>query len=362
MAYLRKVKNTWQLQFYLDGQKRYKHYMPGTPKSIVIAEKKRIEAQIALHKANVKKFSENEQRVDFITLRELTEKIAEARKNEVSEDTQQRNLYAMKLFMEVVGADMPLANLKSDHFDQFKKLRFEVALSEYQRKEWELDEDKIKRGVNKDLVNIRAMLRASAAKGMIPESMIPKIQVYKVDRNRLPNFYNDDEILAIANNLQGDTLLAFWIFRYTGARRSEIARRRLNDNRGLRWKDIDWFRNQLKLYSKGQERFVPLHPTLRKMLLDRKAEIEYFDPDEHIISFIRDTLTAYLSRAKRKAGIDKKGAVHILRHTAATKLLSNSQNIRYAQELLGHKDISTTQIYTHVTKEELDKAVKQAFS
>jgi len=98
------------------------------------------------------------------------------------------------------------------------------------------------------------------------------------------------------------------------------------------------------------------------MLLDRKAEIEYFDPDEHIIPFIRDTLTAYLSRAKKKAGIDKKGAVHILRHTASTKLLSNSQNIRYAQELLGHKDISTTQIYTHVTEEEPDKAVKQAFS
>ena len=91
-------------------------------------------------------------------------------------------------------------------------------------------------------------------------------------------------------------------------------------------------------------------------------EIEYFDPDEHVIPFIRDTLTAYLSRAKKKAGIDKKGAVHILRHTAATKLLSNSHNIRYAQELLGHKDISTTQIYTHVTNEELDKALKQAFS
>ncbi len=149
----------------------------------------------------------------------------------------------------------------------------------------------------------------------------------------------------------------WWIFRDTGARRSEIVRPRLNDNRGLKWKDIDRFRNQLKLYSKGQERLVPLHPTLRKMLLDRKAEIEYFDPDEHIIPFIRDTLTAYLSRAKRKAGIDKKGAVHILRHTAVMQLLSNSQNIRYAQELLGHKDISTTQIYTHIVAEQKMKAV-----
>ena len=100
----------------------------------------------------------------------------------------------MKVFMEIVGADMPIANLKVDHFDQFKKARYEAATGEYRRKGWEIDQDKVKRGVNKDLMNIRTVLRGGANKDI------------------------------------GEALLAFWIFRYTGARRSEIVRKRLNDN------------------------------------------------------------------------------------------------------------------------------------
>lgn len=174
MASLRKLKNTWQIKYYLDGRRVFKHFSPDTPKAVVMAEKKRIEANIALHKAGIKPFSENNQRVDFITLRDLTEKVIEKKKNDVSDDTLKRNLYAMKVFMEIVGADMPIANLKDDHFDQFKKARYEKAESEYERKVWAFHEDKIKRGVNKDLVNIRAVLRAGANKGMVPYSMVPK--------------------------------------------------------------------------------------------------------------------------------------------------------------------------------------------
>ena len=53
MAYLRKIKNTYQLQFYINGKMRWKHFSPNTPKSVVMAEKKRIEAEVALHKAGV---------------------------------------------------------------------------------------------------------------------------------------------------------------------------------------------------------------------------------------------------------------------------------------------------------------------
>ena len=62
-----------------------------------------------------------------------------------------------------------------------------------------------------------------------------------------------------------------------------------------------------------------------------------------------------------KAGVDKPGAVHILRHTAATALLEAGANIREVQEFLGHSQLSTTEIYTHIVQEKLDSAVLRAF-
>lgn len=209
---------------------------------------------------------------------------------------------------------------------------------------------------------MRTVLRPAVDKGIILADTVPKIERYKLDKVRLPKYLNDDEIVAIANHLDGEGLLAFWIIRYTGARRGEIARKTLNDHRGLRWKDIDWMRNKIRLYGKKKERSLTLHPALRRILLDRKAELaDSFDPDDHVIHLVRDTLTDLFASAMKAAGIDKPGAVHILRHTAITKVLGSSRNIRVAQEFAGHSQITTTEIYTHILAEEMDKAVNSAF-
>lgn len=63
----------------------------------------------------------------------------------------------------------------------------------------------------------------------------------------------------------------------------------------------------------------------------------------------------FISKAAQKAGLEKKITPHVIRHTFATHLLDSGEGIRKIQELLGHSNLSTTQIYTHISTEELKK-------
>ncbi len=292
----------------------------------------------------------------------MSKRALESRMDEVSHDTQYRNQYAMRIFILSVGADFPVADLKSSHINQFKKSRLELKRREYQVKGKSVDENQIKRGINKDLVNIKAIFNAAAQKGILEVSQIPRFEFYRVEQQRLPETLDEQEIQAIACHLEGDALLAFWIIRYTGARRGEVARRSAEDDHGLKWVHIDFENSRIRLSGKGKNKYVPMHPRLAEKLQACRNELgEAYNPEDLVIRFRRDTLSAYFREAIEKAGIKKRGAVHILRHTAATALLDAGANLREVQEFLGHSRVTTTEIYTHISKDKLKAKVDEAF-
>jgi integrase/recombinase XerD len=74
----------------------------------------------------------------------------------------------------------------------------------------------------------------------------------------------------------------------------------------------------------------------------------------------RATLWQLVSRSAKRAGVSKHVSPHMLRHSFATHLLENGADLRVIQEMLGHADISTTQVYTHVDSQRL-KSVHYQF-
>lgn len=187
-----------------------------------------------------------------------------------------------------------------------------------------------------------------------------KLEVEKLIRpqqgNKLPKVISEEEVAAIINacqNLKHKTMLS--LIYSAGLRRGEL----LN----LLKTDIDSKRMMITIRNaKGmKDRNVPLSPVVLNML--RNYYIA-FKPERYLFEgqfggpYSTRSLDNVLKNAAHVAGIKKNINLHMLRHSYATHLLEAGTNLRHIQELLGHKSPKTTQIYTHVSTEQLGKIVQ----
>lgn len=136
----------------------------------------------------------------------------------------------------------------------------------------------------------------------------------------------------------------------TGVRVSELTH--------IKMRDIDLDRKMLRVFQgKGKkDRFVML-PEKLLAILTTQARLKR--ADDFLFTNGRDdrlteaTIQKIVSHAAERVGIKKNVSPHTLRHSFATHLLENGTDIRYIQELLGHAKLQTTQIYTHVARNDL---------
>tara|TARA_Y100000389_G_C17468634_1_gene528132 strand:- start:2021 stop:2953 length:933 start_codon:yes stop_codon:yes gene_type:complete len=142
----------------------------------------------------------------------------------------------------------------------------------------------------------------------------------------------------------------------TGLRVSElvkIKKSQFNFNQGV-----------VRIVGKGnQERLVPIGEEAQRWLLKfingprleilRERKTDYLFPTFRSESMSRQAFWHIIKRYAKKSGIHQKISPHSLRHAFATHLLNRGADLRVVQMLLGHRDLSTTQIYTHVARERL---------
>jgi integrase/recombinase XerD len=143
---------------------------------------------------------------------------------------------------------------------------------------------------------------------------------------------------------------------------------RVSELVNLELTDVDMNEKILRCFGKGsKERIVPVGDyvidALESYLLVREEFLKGFSPVLFITrlgkKFTREGLWKVVKNHAKKAGIAKDVYPHIFRHSFATHLLAGGADLRSVQEMLGHADISTTQIYTHVDRSRLKSLHKK---
>ncbi|MEK7158982.1 MAG: site-specific tyrosine recombinase/integron integrase [Patescibacteria group bacterium] len=166
-------------------------------------------------------------------------------------------------------------------------------------------------------------------------------------QKRLPVILSRDEIARIIASIKNVKHRLMIALAYAaGLRVSEVVNVRIKDV------DLDGLQLHVKQGKGNKDRITVLPEKLKNDILQfiaGKSPDDYLFASERGGKLTKRTAQIIFERAMKKAGVVTDATFHSLRHSFATHLLENGVDVRYVQALLGHQNIRTTQIYTHVT-------------
>lgn len=223
-----------------------------------------------------------------------------------------------------------------------------------------------KKSIGRKLSSLRTFYRYLEREGHISENPFEMIETPKADKV-LPKVLYKNEVENIFNSIDTSTavgkrdILIMELLYGSGLRVSELC--------SLKESDIDYANGMVKVFGKGhKERYVPINKHIVEALKnyiniarpELVLKVELKDSGNLLVNKRGGPLTTRGVRVILDNIIDKAAEhthihPHMLRHSFATHLLDGGADLRSVQEMLGHANLSTTQIYTHVSNEQLRK-------
>ncbi len=223
------------------------------------------------------------------------------------------------------------------------------------------------RSVNRKLSALRAFYGYLLRMGKVKENPLHKISALKIEK-KLPIFFRQDSVEgATMENDEKESefvvernRLIISMFYETGIRRAELI--------GLKTNDVDLNNRSIKVLGKGnKERIIPFGEKLYSEISHYNeikckfvGETERFFCREDGGALYPVLVYRIVHNLMMKYSTLQKCSPHVLRHTFATALLNEGANINAVKELLGHANLAATQVYTHLTFEQLQKIYKLA--
>ncbi len=245
-------------------------------------------------------------------------------------------------------------------------------ITHYQIRNWMVElmtQNLTARSINRKIATLRKYFKFLVQEGLITVNPTSKIIAPKIPKHlptviedaKLTKMLDDSEVFGTDFSGVRDKLVVEMLFG-TGMRLSELL--------GIKDPDINVYEGTVKVLGKrNKQRIIPLNNELKELLLrynDLKKS-EKFDNNSLKLFVTTKGADAYpkliyliVQKYLSHISTQNKRSPHVLRHTFATSLLNNGADLNAIKELLGHANLSATQIYTHNSVERLKSIYKQA--
>jgi len=219
------------------------------------------------------------------------------------------------------------------------------------------------KSISRHLSSIRSFYNYLCDIKLINTNVFRRVKNPKVEK-KLPNYLNVLEIEEILDSLSEDNSesirdkFIFELLYSTGMRASEASNVKLDD--------INRSTYSIRVVGKGSKERIVYYGELLNNLFDKylrvrkefliNGENEYLLINKSGTQLKRESIGQIINKIISNSSIKHKISPHVLRHSFATHLLDNGADLRSVQELLGHENLKTTEIYTHVSNERLRMA------